>query len=256
MQDPGAGGLENSVERGGEIRSAVADQELNVLETLAEGEVAGLLHGPLARRARGDPADVHPAGAMFDEHQHVYALQQHGVHMQEVDCDDPGGLGVQELPPARARAPRCRIDARSMQDLPHGGRRDSHAELREFAVDPAVSPQRILPRQADDKACDGPPPRRREPPQRLRRPPLRRPPRVSRQVRAAGRRSRARGFDRLVSGHVVSFAPARACPRREVPRQVRSPGVGCPRVPKKVEGGVGAKRPARIRARATLAPHV
>src|SRR5258707_14002938 len=27
-------------------------------------------------------------------------------------------------------------------------------ELHEFAVDPAVSPQRILPRQADDKAGD------------------------------------------------------------------------------------------------------
>ena len=104
VQDPGAGGLEDGVEGGGEARSAVADQELNVLEPLAEaqGKVAGLLHGPLAGRARGDPADVHPAGAMLDEHQHVYALQQHGVHVQEIDCDDPGGLSVQELPLARA----------------------------------------------------------------------------------------------------------------------------------------------------------
>jgi hypothetical protein len=67
-QDPGAGGLEGGVERGGEVRSTVADQKLNVLEPLgeAEGEVAGLLHGPRARRARGDPANVHPAGAMLD----------------------------------------------------------------------------------------------------------------------------------------------------------------------------------------------
>jgi len=42
-QDPGTGGLEPGVERGGEVRSAVADQELDVLEPLAEGEVAGLL---------------------------------------------------------------------------------------------------------------------------------------------------------------------------------------------------------------------
>jgi hypothetical protein len=41
-----------------------------------------------------------------------------------------------------------------MQDLPHGGRCDHHAELGQFTVDPAVSPQRILPRQADDKAGD------------------------------------------------------------------------------------------------------
>ncbi len=68
----------------------------------AEGEVAGLLHGPLARRAGGDPAEVQPPGAMFDEYQDIDALQQHGVHVQEVDREDPGGLGVQELPPGRA----------------------------------------------------------------------------------------------------------------------------------------------------------
>src|SRR6266700_477268 len=39
-----------------------------------------------------------------------------------------------------------------MQDLPHGGRRYGEAELRELAVDPAVSPQRVLLRQPDDKA--------------------------------------------------------------------------------------------------------
>jgi hypothetical protein len=72
----------------------------------------------------------------------------------EVDCDDPGGLGVQELPPVRARASRRWIDAGRMQDLPHGGGRDCHAELCEFAVDPAVSLQRILLRQADGKAGD------------------------------------------------------------------------------------------------------
>jgi len=103
-QDPGPGGLENGVERGGEVRSAVADQELDALEPLveAEGEVAGLLHGPLARRAGGDPAEVHPAGAVLDEYQDIDALQQHGVHVQEVNGEDPGCLGLHELPPGRA----------------------------------------------------------------------------------------------------------------------------------------------------------
>jgi len=41
-----------------------------------------------------------------------------------------------------------------MQDLPDGGRRDCHAELGQFAVDPAVSPQRILCREANDEAGD------------------------------------------------------------------------------------------------------
>jgi hypothetical protein len=66
----------------------------------------------------------------------------------------PVAWGVQELPPAQTRAPRCRIDAGRTQDLPYGGGRDCHAELGEFAADPAVSPQRILLRQADDQAGD------------------------------------------------------------------------------------------------------
>src|ERR1017187_4985165 len=77
-----------------------------------------------------------------------------GVHVQEIDGDDPGGLSCQELTPARARPARRRIDARSPQDLPYGGRRDCHAELGQFAVDPAVSPQRILLRPANDQAGD------------------------------------------------------------------------------------------------------
>ena len=39
-------------------------------------------------------------------------LQQHSIHVKEIDREDPGGLGVQELPPGRARAARRRSDAR------------------------------------------------------------------------------------------------------------------------------------------------
>ena len=107
-QDPGAGSLEDGIERGGEVRAAVAEQEPDVLEPPAEGEgeVAGLLHGPRTGRVRGDAADVHPAGAVLDEHQDVQSSQQQGVCVQEIDREDPGGLGVQELPPGRARAAR------------------------------------------------------------------------------------------------------------------------------------------------------
>ena len=50
---------------------AVAEQEPDVFELLveAEGEVAGLLHGPLAGRVGGDAAEVHPAGAVLDKQQ-------------------------------------------------------------------------------------------------------------------------------------------------------------------------------------------
>jgi hypothetical protein len=86
-----------------------------VLEPLAEiqGEVAGLLHGPLAGRVGDDPGQVHPAGAVLDEHQDVQPGQQHSVDMEEIDREDPGGLRVQELPPGRACSARRGIDARS-----------------------------------------------------------------------------------------------------------------------------------------------
>jgi hypothetical protein len=119
-----------------------------------QSEVAGLLDGPVPGRVRGDAAQVHPAGTVLDEYQDVQALEQHGARVQEIDREDPGGLGCQELPPRRPGPARRRIDARSTQDLPHGGRRNCHAELDELAMDAAVPPQRILLRQADDKAGD------------------------------------------------------------------------------------------------------
>src|SRR2546427_6232988 len=72
-QDPGAGGLEDRVERGSEVRSAIADEEPDVLEPFAESEseVAGLLHCPVPGRLRGDAARMHPAGTVLDEHQNV-----------------------------------------------------------------------------------------------------------------------------------------------------------------------------------------
>src|SRR5260370_38812658 len=62
--DPGAGGLEDGVERGSEVRSAIADQEPDVLEPLPEGEsqVASLLHCPVPGGVRGEAAQMHPTG--------------------------------------------------------------------------------------------------------------------------------------------------------------------------------------------------
>jgi hypothetical protein len=69
-------------------------------------QVTGLLHGPVAGGVRGDAAEVHPAGAVLDEHQHVQPFQQHDVDVPEAGCADPGGLAVQELPPLRHEVAR------------------------------------------------------------------------------------------------------------------------------------------------------
>jgi hypothetical protein len=89
--------LSDSIERGGESSIRGPEHELDAVEPLAEAhcEVAGQLHRPLARRVRGDAAEVHPAGAVLDRYQDVQSLQQHGVHVQEVHREDPGGLRME-----------------------------------------------------------------------------------------------------------------------------------------------------------------
>jgi hypothetical protein len=82
------------------------------------------------------------------------ASQQHSVDVKEVDCEDPGCLRVQELPPGRTVPARRGIDARGTQDLIDGGRRDRHAQLGQLAMNPPVAPERVLARQADGEPGD------------------------------------------------------------------------------------------------------
>ena len=75
--------------------------ELTKLGTTV-GQVPGLLQSPRAGRVSGDAAQVHPAGAVLNKHEHVQPCQQHRVNMEKVDRQDPRGLGAQELAPCRA----------------------------------------------------------------------------------------------------------------------------------------------------------
>jgi hypothetical protein len=144
--DGGAGGLEDGVEGAGEVRSAVADEEPEVPEPVAEveGQVADLLDRPVTGGVGGDAADVHAAGAVLDEHQDVQPVQGDGIDVEEVDGEDPGGLRVQELPPGRAVPARRGVDACGADDLVDRGRRDRDAELGQLAVNAPVTPQRVL----------------------------------------------------------------------------------------------------------------
>jgi hypothetical protein len=66
-----------------------------------------------------DPSQVHAAGAMFDEEQHVQAAQEHGIDVEEVRSQDRLGLPGQERPPAVSGPPGCRVDTGLLEDLPH-----------------------------------------------------------------------------------------------------------------------------------------
>jgi hypothetical protein len=101
-----------------------------------------LLDRPAAGRVGGD-AEVHPAGAVLDEHQAVQPGQQHSIDVQEVDGQDPAGLRVQELPPGRSVPSRRGVDARGAQDHIDSGGRDRDAQLGQLAVNAPVAPERV-----------------------------------------------------------------------------------------------------------------
>jgi hypothetical protein len=61
-------------------------------------QVAGLLGGPCPGGVRGGTQDVHPAGLDLYHEEHVQALEEHGVDVEEVTCQDSGCLGGEELP--------------------------------------------------------------------------------------------------------------------------------------------------------------
>jgi hypothetical protein len=117
LEEPQVAVLEHCVEGGGELAAVVADQEPHPLQPLAHGhrQVPCLLRGPGAVWVRGDTAEVDPPGAMLDEHQHLEAFEQHGVHVQEVRGDHGPGLCREELLPTRSVTWRRRIDPRDAQ---------------------------------------------------------------------------------------------------------------------------------------------
>src|SRR5450631_122938 len=84
--DPGVG--EDGVERGGEVRAAVADHELDPVRLLAEvhEEVAGLLGGPFPGWVQGESEDADAAGRVLDHGQDV------GLRaVEQDDCEEVTG---------------------------------------------------------------------------------------------------------------------------------------------------------------------
>src|SRR5918995_208705 len=63
----------------------------------------------------------------------------------------PGRLLAQEFPPAHARAPRCGLDAVAVEQVPDAARRQRDPEPAQLAMDPFVSPARVLGRQPQDQ---------------------------------------------------------------------------------------------------------
>ncbi|HEY0812169.1 MAG TPA: hypothetical protein VGE11_02720, partial [Pseudonocardia sp.] len=78
----------------------------------------------LARGARTDTQDVYPAGGVFDDEEGVEPVQGDRVEVEQVAGEDRLVLGVEELRPGWTGPPRRGIDARRVEDGPHGGGAD------------------------------------------------------------------------------------------------------------------------------------
>ena len=92
----------------------------------------------------GDPGDVHAAAPVLDHDEDVEAAQEDRVDVGEVDREDRVGLRGQELSPGRPGPSGSGIDARGLQDRPHGRCGYRMAEADQLALNPSVAPAGIL----------------------------------------------------------------------------------------------------------------
>jgi len=95
--DPGIS--ENRVERGREVRSAVADHESGLAGLLVKvhEEIAGLLSGPFPSRMQSDPRDADAPAGVLEHGQDVCMGTVEQVSREEVARQDRVGLRTQEL---------------------------------------------------------------------------------------------------------------------------------------------------------------
>ena len=133
---------EHGVERRGELSVPVPDQELKALGPIVKvhQQVPGLLDHPLLRGMCGDSGQVHAAGAVLDEEQHVQAPQEYGIDVEEARRQDRLRPGFKECPPGLPGSSGRGVDARVFEDLPHRRRGQLVPEPGQLTVNAAVSP--------------------------------------------------------------------------------------------------------------------
>ena len=117
-------------------------------------QVAGPLGSPCAVRVGSHAQDVHVPGLYLHDEQHVQALEEDRVDVEEIAGQHAISLSAQERPPGGVHVPRGRCAPPGAQDPSHGRFADLVSEPAQFTVDPAVSPGRVLPRQPQCQSAD------------------------------------------------------------------------------------------------------
>jgi len=95
---------EHLVEGPGELGVPVPNQELAGRKRVAhpDREIASLLGHPGSGRMGRYPGKVDSPRVDLDEEEHVQALEEHGVHAQEVRGQEALRLGADEVAPTQA----------------------------------------------------------------------------------------------------------------------------------------------------------
>jgi hypothetical protein len=145
---------EDLVERPGELRVPIADEEDRRLDLTLDDQVPGLLSDPCALGMVCDAGETNPSGVKIDEEQDVESLQPDRLHGEEVGGEDAMCLGPQELRPGGTLAPRSGTEAVSTKNPSDGRRAHPDADLPQFSLDPEVTPPRVLPGEAEHECPD------------------------------------------------------------------------------------------------------
>jgi len=97
---------EHTIERGGELGVAIAEEQLRFDAPLLQlpDDVPGLLRHPGGGRLRGAARDEDAARVHFDEEEDVEGLQPDGLDDEEVTGDERPGVGTKERPPGQTRS--------------------------------------------------------------------------------------------------------------------------------------------------------
>lgn len=91
---------------------------------------------------------------MLDEEQDVVAAQEHCLNREEVARHDAGGLGSEELAPARPRPSRRGTQPDTGKQTADARRRRLQAKLGQLAADPPMPPAWVLAREPENKLSD------------------------------------------------------------------------------------------------------
>jgi len=90
--------------------------------------------------SRGDAGEMDAATLGLDVEEHVQASQPERLDGEEVTLEDPGGMSAEELRPAHACSPRCRLNAVKAEDVPDAaaGRQPDAERVSDFLCIRAV----------------------------------------------------------------------------------------------------------------------